>query len=66
MYEALVQKLGSLPKNTNVYCGHEYTCQNLKFALHVEPENAKIQQKLVWAEKLISLQKPTVSFYFRI
>ena len=29
-----------------VYCGHEYTVNNLKFGLHVEPENVAIQQKL--------------------
>lgn len=29
-----------------VYCGHEYTANNLKFALHVEPGNVEIRQKL--------------------
>lgn len=33
-----------------VYCGHEYTVNNLKFARHVEPSNAAIQEKLVWAK----------------
>lgn len=32
-------KLASLPEDTRVYCGHEYTVNNLKFALAVEPEN---------------------------
>lgn len=32
-------KLASLPEETQVYCGHEYTVNNLKFALAVEPEN---------------------------
>ncbi len=32
-------KLASLPEDTQVYCGHEYTVNNLKFALAVEPEN---------------------------
>jgi len=32
-------KLANLPDNTNVYCAHEYTQANLKFALTVEPEN---------------------------
>lgn len=33
-----------------VYCGHEYTINNLKFARHVEPSNAAIQEKLAWAK----------------
>jgi len=32
-------KLAALPPETNVYCGHEYTVANLRFALTVEPEN---------------------------
>lgn len=33
-----------------VYCGHEYTINNLKFARHVEPNNPSIQEKLAWAK----------------
>lgn len=33
-----------------VYCGHEYTINNLKFARHVEPNNTAIQEKLAWAK----------------
>lgn len=33
-----------------VYCGHEYTVSNLKFARHVEPDNEVIQKKLAWAK----------------
>lgn len=33
-----------------VYCGHEYTVSNLKFARHVEPDNEIIQKKLAWAK----------------
>lgn len=33
-----------------VYCGHEYTINNLKFARHVEPRNPHIQEKLAWAK----------------
>ena len=35
-----------LPKNTLVYCGHEYTESNLKFALAVEPENEDLKKKI--------------------
>ncbi|XP_076285976.1 hydroxyacylglutathione hydrolase, mitochondrial-like isoform X3 [Lasioglossum baleicum] len=46
MYKALVQVLGSLPNETKVYCGHEYTESNLKFGKHVEPQNEAIIQKI--------------------
>ncbi|OLY85611.1 Hydroxyacylglutathione hydrolase cytoplasmic [Smittium mucronatum] len=44
MYESLNIKLGSLPQDTKVYVGHEYTNSNIKFALAVEPENEKLQE----------------------
>ena len=37
---ASLNKLRALPSTTAVYCGHEYTAANLKFALAVEPDNA--------------------------
>lgn len=36
-------KLAALPEDTKVYCGHEYTRQNLRFAASVEPGNVAIQ-----------------------
>ena len=41
MYESL-NKLKILPENTNIYCGHEYTLSNLKFAKEAEPFNQNI------------------------
>lgn len=46
MYTALVEILGALPDETRVFCGHEYTLNNLKFARHVEPNNEDVRQKL--------------------
>ncbi|CAL5407605.1 unnamed protein product [Camellia sinensis] len=60
MYQSLCVTLGSLPKPTRVYCGHEYTVKNLQFALTVEPENAKIAQKLSWARHQRQAGLPTV------
>ncbi|HWK72774.1 MAG TPA: hydroxyacylglutathione hydrolase [Povalibacter sp.] len=37
---ASLAKFAALPQQTQVYCGHEYTVSNLKFALAVEPDNA--------------------------
>lgn len=50
MNQALNEKLGSLPDDTLVYCGHEYTVKNLQFALTIEPNNENIKKKLSWAE----------------
>lgn len=41
MYASL-GKLARLPPDTEVYCGHEYTLANLRFALSLEPDNASI------------------------
>lgn len=38
-------KLAALPADTHVYCAHEYTASNLKFALAVEPGNAALQAR---------------------
>lgn len=43
----VLQKIAELPDSTNIYCAHEYTAQNLKFAKVVEPQNAEIQKR--WA-----------------
>lgn len=32
-----------------VYCGHEYTISNLKFCLHVEPNNQAVKDRMDWA-----------------
>lgn len=60
MYRALLEVLGRLPPDTRVYCGHEYTINNLKFARHVEPSNAAVQEKLAWAKEKYSIGEPTV------
>ncbi|XP_008854438.1 hydroxyacylglutathione hydrolase, mitochondrial isoform X2 [Nannospalax galili] len=60
MYKALLEVLGRLPPDTKVYCGHEYTINNLKFARHVEPNNAAIQEKLAWAKEKYAIGEPTV------
>ena len=45
LYTSL-QKIAALPEQTNIYCGHEYTLQNLHFAQHIEPTNPDIQQRI--------------------
>ncbi len=51
MQRALSGVLGALPDETRVYCGHEYTVANLKFAQHVEPDNKDVAARLAWATK---------------
>jgi hydroxyacylglutathione hydrolase len=45
MFSALHEKLGSLPDSVRVYCGHEYTENNLRFAAHVDPDNSAVRAK---------------------
>ncbi|MFY9831235.1 MAG: hydroxyacylglutathione hydrolase, partial [Methylocystis sp.] len=44
MYDSL-QKLAELPDETRVYCGHEYTQANARFALTVDPENPVLLER---------------------
>ena len=39
-------RLRELPDDTRVYGGHDYTCENLEFAAHLEPDNAAVQDRL--------------------
>lgn len=52
MFHSL-QKIAALPNETKIFCAHEYTLQNLKFAQSVEPHNEKIRLKIkrVMAER---------------
>ena len=55
-----ILKLKSLPANTKIYAGHEYTQSNLKFALEVEPLNQKLVSRYNDVQNLISTGKPTL------
>ncbi|PKA61798.1 Hydroxyacylglutathione hydrolase cytoplasmic [Apostasia shenzhenica] len=60
MYQSLCVTLGSLPRTTRVFCGHEYTEKNLRFASTVEPDNEKLSQKLHWAQQQRNAKLPTI------
>ena len=60
MYESLNLTLGALPDDTRIYCGHEYTVNNLKFAASLEPNNPEIAKKLAWAKALREKGEPTL------
>ena len=45
MFDSLM-KLKELPKNTKVFCGHEYTLQNSKFCLTHDKNNQNLKNKI--------------------
>jgi hydroxyacylglutathione hydrolase len=55
-----MRKLAALPPETVVYCGHEYTLSNGKFALTVEPDNEALKARMAKIEQLRADGKPTV------
>lgn len=57
---AAISRLASLPDETVVYCGHEYTLANLKFAATVEPGNTAITDHQRWADKQRKSRLPTL------
>jgi hydroxyacylglutathione hydrolase len=57
---ASLKKLAALPENTQVYCGHEYTEKNLRFALSLEPGNNALKAKHEWSVKTRAAGKFTV------
>ena len=59
MFESL-NKLASLPSDTAVYCTHEYTESNLKFAEAVEPGNTDIQERIRTTQETRSQSKPSL------
>jgi hydroxyacylglutathione hydrolase len=60
MYESLNVTLSALPDDTLVYCGHEYTASNLRFAAHLEPGNAAVAAKVARVAELRAQGAPTV------
>ncbi|HYB89517.1 MAG TPA: hydroxyacylglutathione hydrolase [Candidatus Binataceae bacterium] len=55
-----LKRLASLPDSTQVYCGHEYTEKNLRFALTLEPNNQALKAKYDWVVKARAEGKWTV------
>lgn len=65
MYASLM-KLAELPLDTRIYCGHEYTLSNLRFAQVVEPGNAMIKKRY---EEMLALRNqglPTLPSLLRV
>lgn len=55
-----LQQLKNLPKNTQIYCSHEYTQANGKFALSLEPNSLPLKQRIQQVNQLRSNNKATI------
>ncbi len=53
-------RLAELPGDTQVYCAHEYTLSNGRYALRAEPDNAAVAQRLVQVEAMRARGEATV------
>lgn len=59
MYNSLM-RIAELPEETNIYCTHEYTLENLKFAKKVDPENIDIDSYTIQVIDCMNKQKPSL------
>jgi hydroxyacylglutathione hydrolase len=57
---ANMRKLEAMPDNTVVYCAHEYTLSNGRFAMSVEPENEALVARMAAVEAMRARGEPTV------
>lgn len=59
MWDAMA-RLRALPDDTRVYCAHEYTLSNARFALTVDPDNAALQARAAAVARARERGEPTV------
>jgi hydroxyacylglutathione hydrolase len=59
MWRSLV-KLRDLPNDTRIYCGHEYTVANIKFARTIEPNNKALAARETQAKQQVAKSEPTI------
>ena len=59
MFESL-NKIKSLPADTKIYCGHEYTLQNSKFCIKHDPANLNLQKKIIDIKKKLENNTPSI------
>ncbi|MCT8001442.1 hydroxyacylglutathione hydrolase [Sphingomonas sanguinis] len=55
-----MRRFAALPGDTRVYCGHEYTLSNARFAAVAEPDNAAIAERLVEVTAMREQGEPTI------
>ena len=57
---ASLRKLAALPLQTTIYCGHEYTQANARFALSIDPANQALKERAEQIDRLRAADKPTL------
>lgn len=55
-----LRKLGALPRKTALYCGHEYTQANGRFAVTIEPNNLDLEARIADVSRLRASGRPTI------
>ena len=60
MMWASLLKLRALPDDTEIYCGHEYTEANIRFALTIEPDNPDLRARAEEARRQVAAGQPTI------
>ena len=64
MFNSL-RKIKALPEESLIYCAHEYSLKNAKFALTVMPENQDLKERFKKISQLREQEKATVPFYLK-
>jgi hydroxyacylglutathione hydrolase len=54
-----LKKIAALPQTTKIYCGHEYTLENLQFAKSIEPDNDAIDKRIIAMRNAIDQGLPS-------
>lgn len=53
-------RIKALPRETLLYCAHEYTQSNAEFAVHADPENEQLRAYAAWVISMRKQGEPTV------
>src|SRR6201999_3142614 len=59
MWDSLL-KLRALPEDTDIFCGHEYTEANIRFALTIEPDNEDLRARAEEAKREVAAGRATI------
>jgi hydroxyacylglutathione hydrolase len=59
MWQSLL-KLRDLPDDTSMFCGHEYTNANIRFALTIEPDNPALAARAAEVKRQVAAGTPTI------
>jgi hydroxyacylglutathione hydrolase len=55
-----MRRFEALPEQTSVFCAHEYTLSNAKFAVDAEPHNADVAHRFAIVDAMRARGEPTV------